>query len=105
MVIIETPLFSRLINEMMTEDEYRVLQEALVGRPETGVIIKGGGGLRKLRWATEGRGKSGGARIIYYWVTQEEQLYMLFAFPKNTQSDLTAEQLKKLRQIVERWPL
>ena len=67
MIIIETSVFTRRIKELMSDDEYRELQEALVIRPVRGVIIQGSGGLRKLRWKLEGKGKSGGIRVIYYW--------------------------------------
>lgn len=103
MVIIETPIFTKVITNLMTDDEYKDLQEALVNRPDRGTIIKNSGGLRKVRWALEGRGKSGGVRVIYYWMTEDEQLYMLFAFPKNAQENLTDAQTKQLRQVVERW--
>lgn len=65
MVIIETPIFTRLIKALMSDDDYRSLQEALVQRPDTGAIIQGSGGLRKVRWSLEGTGKSGGVRVIY----------------------------------------
>lgn len=103
MVIIETPIFTKVINDLMRDDEYRELQEALVNRPDMGKVIKNGGGLRKVRWALEGRGKSGGVRVIYYWMAEDEQLYMLYAFPKNVQGDLTNAQVKALRNVVERW--
>jgi hypothetical protein len=103
MVIIETPIFTKLITDLMNDDEYKNLQEALVNRPDRGALMKNSGGLRKVRWALEGRGKSGGVRIIYYWMTKDDQLYMLFAFPKNVQGNLTDAQTKKLRQIVEGW--
>ena len=103
MVIIETPIFTKLITELMSDDEYKNLQAALVSRPDRGTIIKNSGGLRKVRWALEGRGKSSGVRVIYYWVTEYEQLYMVFAFPKSSQSNLTDAQTKKLSQIVEGW--
>ena len=103
MVIIETPAFSRLIVALMSDDEYRVLQEALIQRPGLGVVIQGTGGLRKLRWTMEGRGKRGGVRVIYYWQKKADQLYMLYGYPKYEQKDLTAEQKKLLKQIVERW--
>jgi hypothetical protein len=88
---------------MMTDDEYKELQEALVNRPDMGTVIKYSGGLRKVRWALEGRGKSGGVRVIYYWMTKDEQLYMVYAFPKNIQENLTDAQVKALRKVVERW--
>ena len=103
MVIIETRIFSRRIKELMSDDEYRVLQETLVNRPGMGDIVQGTGGLRKVRWKQEGRGKSGGVRVIYYWMTEDEQLYMLYVYPKSKQEDLTAEQKRVLKSIVERW--
>jgi hypothetical protein len=105
MVIVETPIFTKLINEIMSDDEYKELQEALVIKPDLGVLIKNSGGLRKVRWSVDGRGKRGGVRIIYYWMTENEQLYMMYIFPKNTQENLTDAQTKALRQIVERWSL
>jgi hypothetical protein len=105
MVIVETPIFTKLINEIMSDDEYKELQEALVIKPDLGVLIKNSGGLRKVRWSVDGRGKSGGVRVIYYWMTENEQLYMMYIFPKNAQDNLTDAQTKALRQIVERWSL
>ncbi len=64
-------------------------------------IIKGSGGIRKLRWAGSGRGKRGGIRVIYYYFTKDEQIYMLYAYPKSKKDDLTADQLKQLKQLVE----
>lgn len=103
MMIIETPIFTKLITQFMSDDEYRALQEALIMRPELGVVIKNSGGLRKLRWSLQGRGKSGGVRVIYYWMNADEQLYMLLAYPKNEQENLTDAQLSALRAIVQRW--
>lgn len=64
---IETPTFTRLLADLLTDDEYASLQNVLVQNPERGGVIKGGGGIRKLRFALPGRGKSGGVRVIYYW--------------------------------------
>ncbi|MBN4076051.1 type II toxin-antitoxin system RelE/ParE family toxin [Gammaproteobacteria bacterium AH-315-E17] len=87
----------------MSDDEYRELQEALIKRPAMGPIITGTGGLRKVRWKLEGRGKSGGIRVIYYWMVSDDQLFMVYGYPKNEQENLTSEQKKLLKQIVERW--
>lgn len=103
MVIIETRIFTRRIKELLSDDEYRALQETLVNRPGMGDIVQGTGGLRKVRWKQEGHGKSGGVRVIYYWMTADEHLYMLYVYPKSQQEDLTAEQKKALKAIVERW--
>ncbi len=98
--IIETPVFTARITDLLLEDEYRALQLALVLRPEQGALIRGGGGLRKLRWGVRGRGKRGGVRVIYYWSPAQETTYMLFAFAKARQSDLTSKQLQILRKVV-----
>ena len=87
----------------MSDDEYREFQGALVNRPDMGDLIQGSGGLRKVRWKLEGRGKSGGVRIIYYWVSHDDQLRMLYVYPKGKQESLTQEQLAVLKKIVARW--
>ncbi len=68
MEFIETPTFTRMVTTLLSDDEYGELQNDLVEDPERGDLIKGGGGIRKLRYAMQGRGKSGGVRVIYYWV-------------------------------------
>lgn len=103
MVIIETSVFTRLIKELMDDDSYGELQEALVQKPDVGDLIPGSGGLRKVRWKIEGKGKRGGSRIIYYWQTTDDQLWMLYGYAKVSKENLTQEQLKTLRDIVERW--
>jgi mRNA-degrading endonuclease RelE of RelBE toxin-antitoxin system len=102
MQILETSIFTRRVLELLSDDDYRELQSMLVIRPDAGPVIPGSGGLRKLRWAASGRGKRGGARVIYYWFTSQEQLLMLYIYPKNEQDDLTPDQLKALKKIVER---
>jgi hypothetical protein len=102
MIIVETSVFTRRVIVLLSDDEYRELQSALVERPDAGVIIPGGGGLRKLRWKGSGRGKRGGARIIYYWATAKGQILMLFIYAKNEMDDLSPDQLKTLRQAMEK---
>lgn len=101
MVIIETSIFTRQVQEILSEPEYRDLQIALVKRPDAGVVIVGSGGLRKLRWTIRGKGKRGGSRVIYYWAVSADQLLMLLIYTKGAQEDLTREQLRVLRRIVE----
>ncbi len=69
MIIIETPIFTKQLLSVLSDDEYRQFQQALLERPDAGMVIPGSGGLRKLRWGAEGRGKRGGVRVIYYWFT------------------------------------
>ena len=87
----------------MSEDDYRQLQSALVIRPDMGDLIPGSGGLRKLRWRIPGRGKRGGVRVIYYWVMSREEIWMLLAYAKAKKEDLSPQQVKLLRRIVESW--
>ena len=103
MVFIETSIFTKRIKELMSDDEYRELQESLIYRPQMGDIVQGTGGLRKVRWTQDGQGKRGGVRVIYYWMTKQEHLYMVYVYPKSKQDDLTSEQKKNLKLIVERW--
>jgi len=87
----------------MDGDEYLALQEALVNRPDSGAIIKNSGGSRKICWKLGDRGKRRGIRFIYYWMVSNEQIYMLYGYPKNKQENLTPQQLAMLKSIVERW--
>jgi mRNA-degrading endonuclease RelE of RelBE toxin-antitoxin system len=102
MHFIETPIFTRRLESLLAEEEYRELQNDLIEKPDAGAIIRSSGGLRKLRWAAKGRGKSGGVRIIYYWFVSSEKFLMLFIYPKNEQDDLTSEQIKRMKALVER---
>lgn len=105
MILIETSVFTRQVQNLLSDEEYRALQIALANRPNAGVIIVGSGGLRKLRWATQGKGKRGGSRVIYYWAVSQDQLLMLLIYSKNEQTDLTRDQIKILRSIVaEEYP-
>lgn len=103
MEIIETSVFTRVIQELLTDNEYADLQFTLIKRPEVGTVIKNSGGLRKMRWASSGRGKRGGIRVIYYFVTADCQIRMLYAYAKSAKSDLDKDQLVVLRRIIERW--
>ena len=86
MVIIETSVFTRRVTALLADDEYRELQATLVERPKAGPVIPG----------------SGGARVIYYWAAEQDHLLMLFIYAKNESDDLTRDQIKTLRHIVER---
>ena len=100
MRFIETSVFTNSLRRHLDDDQYRALQLALALRPEQGALIPGGGGLRKLRWGAEGRGKRGGVRTIYYWAVDDDLCYMLYTYAKNEQGDLTATQLRALARVV-----
>lgn len=100
MRFIETPIFTKELQNLLEDEEYRALQLALLFRPEQGVIIPGAGGLRKLRWRQKGKGKRDGCRVIYYWDEVHETFYMLLAYAKSKQEDLTPAQMKVLTKLV-----
>ena len=100
MQFIETPIFTKRITSLLSDQDYRLLQLELAIRPDSGDLIKQSGGLRKIRWSGSGRGKRGGIRVIYYFVDAKQQVYMLFAYAKNESDDLSVEQVKLLKNIV-----
>ena len=102
MKIIETTIFTKKLKKLLSDEEYRSLQNELITNPEKGKIMTGSGGLRKMRWGISGKGKSGGVRIIYYWIKNPQIILMLLVYPKNEQDDLTASQMKILKAIVEK---
>ena len=98
----ETELFTRAVTALLSEDEYAELQGALIVDPEVGDLIKESGGLRKLRWSQQrrGKGKRGGVRVIYYWYASESLIYMLLAYSKEQRDDLSTAQKKALSRLV-----
>lgn len=101
MEFIETPTFTRMVTALLTDDEYRELQNELMEDPERGDLIKGGGGIRKMRYAAQGRGKSGGVRVIYYWVKDDYQIYMLVVYPKSKKDNLSDKETAILHEFVK----
>jgi len=98
---IETKLFSRLVQDYLPDEEYRRLQQSLVENPELGVVIRGSGGVRKLRWAQAGRGKRGGVRIIYYVRRPKGIIWMLTIYPKNVEDSIPGHILKQILEEID----
>jgi mRNA-degrading endonuclease RelE of RelBE toxin-antitoxin system len=98
MEIVETSIFTKEITRILSDDEYRQLQYFLVANPQSGDVIKGSGGLRKMRWKTKGRGKSGGIRTIYYYHQDESMLLMIYVYEKSKTENLTPKQIEILRK-------
>ena len=101
MEFIETPIFTRQVLDLLSDEEYRQLQNALLEDPERGDLIKGGGGIRKVRHAIQGMGKSGGVRAIYYWIKENQQIYMLVVYPKSKKDNLSDKETAILRELVK----
>lgn len=99
---IYTEPFRRCWKAMGLSDEDLLrLEEALLDNPQIGDVIEGTGGARKMRIRLEGRGKSGGGRVVYLDVFEQENLYLLFAYPKNVQPDLSPDQKQAIRKMIE----
>ncbi|MBC7962364.1 MAG: type II toxin-antitoxin system RelE/ParE family toxin [Steroidobacteraceae bacterium] len=103
MVFVETAYFTRVIADYLSDEEQGKLQSHLVDHPDDGDVIKGTGGIRKIRWGAKGKGKSGGVRVIYYWRTAKGHIYLLSIYGKNEASDLTEKEKEQLKKMVEVW--
>jgi mRNA-degrading endonuclease RelE of RelBE toxin-antitoxin system len=101
--LIELPIFSKYREDYLDDHEYSKLQELLVNNPTSGDLIQGTGGLRKLRYgdSSRGKGKRGGLRIIYYWWVNAYQIFLFTIYNKNEMTDLSHEQKKKLKELLE----
>lgn len=98
--LIETSIVTKQAQAAFSDEEFRALQLHLVLQPDVGDIIPGSGGLRKMRWRLTGRGKRGGARVIYYWKSDAGQIFLLFLYPKNVRSNLSLRELRALRKLI-----
>ena len=87
----------------MDDDAHIALQKVLVLNPSAGDVIEGTGGIRKIRVAAKGHGKRGGARVIYYHFVSDSQIALLMIYPKNEQQDLTTDERKALKAVIEHW--
>lgn len=85
----------------LNDEDLKELENILLQNPQTGDVIQGTGGARKMRIKLYGQGKSGGARVIYLDIYEKEKLYLLFSYPKNVQSDLNNEQKKAIKNLIE----
>jgi hypothetical protein len=101
MVFVELTPFVRFREQNWTDDELRALQRFLLLTPAAGDVIRGTHGLRKLRWAASGRGKRGGARVIYYVQLSVDRIYLIHGYLKTEREDLTPQQLKVLATLMK----
>ncbi|MGS0744194.1 transcriptional regulator [Glaciimonas sp. GG7] len=98
---IETSLFSANVYDYLTDEEYKNLQEYLSDNHDAGDIVRGSGGVRKVRWARAGAGKSGGVRVCYYVRTQGGQILMLVIYAKSNRAAIPGHILKQLKEIFD----
>jgi hypothetical protein len=98
---IETKLFTKLVHEYLSDDEYAALQQSLLVSPEVGDVVPASGGVRKLRWGVAGRGKRGGIRVIYFLRPQQDEIWMLTLYAKNESENISAKLLKKIKEAID----
>jgi hypothetical protein len=101
LTFIETKLFTSLIQQYLADDEYGALQQALVAKRDAGDVIRGSGGVRKLRWGVAGRGKRGGVRVIDYLKSHRGEIRMLTVYAKNEEAGIPGHVLKKIKEEID----
>lgn len=101
MTFVEAKLFTELVLDYLSDDEYAAMQQFLVVNPEAGDVIPGSGGVRKLRWGVAGRGKRGGLRVIYFLRRRNEEVWMLTLYAKNVADNIPAKVLKKIKEEID----
>jgi len=99
--LIETSIFTKQITALLGDQEYGEFQSRLAANPGLGALMRGGGGIRKVRVAIGSRGKSGGARVIYYWAVRAGVILLLYAYRKSAAADLTPKQVSQLAKVVK----
>ncbi len=99
--IVELPNFKKITKKWLVRSERLRLHQMLCENPECGIIIKGTGGVRKMRFAVGRKGKRGGARVIYYYHVSETEIFLLDAYTKNQKENITPAQKKAIRQFVD----
>ena len=101
MLFIETSKFTELVQSQLNDDEYAALQWMLLERPDAGASVPSSGGVRKLRWGLRGKGKRGGIRVIYYWKTADDEIWLLTLYAKNVRENIPANLLKQIAQEID----
>ena len=100
MEFIEAVAFTRYVYNYLSEDEYQGLQSFLLKNPESGKVVPGSGGVRKVRWAMSGKGKSGGVRVIYYFKKQDDEIWLLTIYSKSEVENIPAHILRQIAKEI-----
>ncbi len=100
-IIVELPEYKKRVEKLLSEEENKQIINYLAEHPKAGVLMQGTGGIRKLRWAKEGSGKSGGVRVIYYYHSEEIPLFMLSLFGKNEKANLSKAECNVLNKLTK----
>ena len=98
---VESPLFTKQVHDYLTDTEYAVFQEYLAANPETGNVVRGSGGVRKVRWSRRGTGKSGGVRVLYFVRTEAGEIWLLLIYAKSAVDSIPGHILKALKEEMQ----
>ena len=101
MEFIEATIFTKHVYDYLSEEEYLGLQNFLLQNPESGRVVRGSGGVRKVRWAMGGKGKSGGVRVIYYFKRQDDEIWLLTIYSKSEVESIPAHVLRQIAKEIE----
>ena len=99
---IEQPVFTKLLTDLVDDERYRAFQRHLAANPEAGPVVKGSGGLRKARMALPGRGKSGGARVLYLWFPRHQTIVFYLIYTKGEMENVPAAQMNAIKHEIQR---
>ena len=97
---VEVSGFSAIRDKYFSDTELHLLQLFLMANPDAGSVIRGSGGVRKLRWGVEGRGKRGGLRVIYYRIASDNKIFLITVYRKTEVSDLSRASIKEIRKLI-----
>ncbi|MFZ1040557.1 MAG: type II toxin-antitoxin system RelE/ParE family toxin [Anaerolineales bacterium] len=101
MEFIEASAFTKYVYKYLSEDEYLGLQSFLLQYPEAGKVVPKSGGVRKVRWAMTGKGKSGGVRVIYYFKKQDDEIWLLTIYSRSETENISAHVLRQIAKEIE----
>ncbi len=99
--VIETPVYCHKVGGILTADEREAVAAFISANPMAGSVVRGSGGVRKVRWAQQGRGKSGGARIIYYNRLANGEIWLLSIYAKGDRSTIPAHELRLIKETID----
>lgn len=100
-IVFATKRYERDAKRLLTEEESAALRDAIASSPQAHPVVPATGGIRKARWGRQGRGKSGGVRVIYYYWVSDDEVYLLYIYAKNEQADMSAADRKAVKALVE----
>lgn len=101
LTFVESPSFSRTVYDYLTDDEYAAFQQYLAADPDAGDLVGGSGGVRKIRWARKGGGKSGGVRVLYFARTRQGEIWLLLIYAKSARDTIAGHILRTLKEEME----